>query len=340
MGSNSELSRVIPHFPVEALDHEVNLQGKNGDPRKAKYTVHLFWQARQFWNPTREGRSPRLVVDLLADQNLFAHQVIEQAEVANEITKGKTVKPRNRRYEARQHMVTEHTMTVMAGVVALGQIAQEAELLGSQDILDLLVAAELHDFNKPREAQLVSESLNDPNKGYGQEGYDQAGKESKALLEKLRVPEKIIELTQSVGHTSCPEIDKKLVFSPITPELLKKLILHYVDDIVINPNIIDPTVDKDGSNALDRRCSQNENNPRYANYNNAWINDPRRLINNETAFEMQRRVGHKVEEFLSFTLGVNNPSRLPQIINNRIQKNMQEVWDQKPLDLKHLRLQI
>ena len=101
------------------------------------------------------------------------------------------------------------------------------------------------------------------------------------------------------------------------------------DDIVTNPNIIDPsiTTDEKGNalNALDRRCIQNENNPVYKNFNQAWKTDPRNKTG-ETAFEMQRRVGHLVEGKLAELADVENPLTLPEVIHKQMQNDILEHW--------------
>jgi hypothetical protein len=231
----------------------------------------------------------------------------------------------------RKHMAPEHMITVMTGCKALG------ELLGleEQDIRDLVLIGAVHDVNKDIEFKLVRAGINDPAAGYGQKGYDLAGDISEQKLRFAGVPEEIVEAHDKTGHASCPEVEKLLqdtVDKVLSPADVKALVLHYVDDIVTNPNIIDPALTEDDSgnrlNALDRRCIQNEHNATYKNFNIAWQTDPRN-VTGETAFVMQRRVGHLVEARLASLAGVEDPLTLPAVIYAKMQKEIQEYWDKR-----------
>jgi hypothetical protein len=328
---NRELPRVMPEFSTESLSEPVNLLEKNNDPRKTAYVTELFLSARQSWQDST--RVP-MVFELYATVDLLDHEVISPDRVEDAIQKGRTVKPRRGNYEARTHMASEHMLTVMAGTRALSDMAKEQGLLDEGDAQDIIAAAALHDLFKSREVQLVRAAIDDPNAGFGQAGYDQAGEEHRERLEQIGVKKDIIALSQEAGHTACPPLEHELSMTQgdLSVELLKRLILHYVDDIVTNPNIIDPTIttDENGTklNALDRRCLQNEKNQNYVRFNQAWTQDPRNNTG-ETAFVMQRRVGHLVEAAIANSLGIDDPLTLPQVISDRMQQNIQQHWDAK-----------
>ncbi len=166
-----------------------------------------------------------------------------------------------------------------------------------------------------------------------QASYDLAGDINELRLQEKSVSSNILKIQKMVGHSSCPEIENLIdSFDKLSntqkQQALQIFILHYLDDLVTNPNIIDPqiTTDSEGNrlNALDRRCLQNENNPKYQEYNLSWATDSLNTTG-ETAFSMQRRVGHKVEIFLANLLGVDDPLILPSLIDQRIKENITKI---------------
>ena len=296
------LPHITPKFESFSLSYPVNLLERDGDPRKAAYTVRTLMGIREYWHEIN-GRSPS-IARLFQAEGLMEHKVVPAEDVSKAVNGGNSVKPRGDHYETRIHMAPEHLVTVIMGVEALTDIAQEQGFLDDNDRRTLLLAAALHDVNKDIEFTLTRMTINDETAGYGQAGYDLAGRISTQKLRFARVPEEVIDLHQVVGHTSCPDMEQQLTQAngTIEPSLLRQLIMHYVDDIVINPNIINPSIttdeEKNRLNALDRRCIQNENNQTYKKYNQAWLTDQRNKTG-ETAFTMQRRVGHLEENLIA-----------------------------------------
>lgn len=182
----------------------------------------------------------------------------------------------------------------------------------------------------------ISQLSLDMSKGVrGQAAYDLAGDINELRLKENGVSDKVIKLQKMVGHTSCPETERIVDLFNILGEgdrkrALQILVLHYLDDIVTNPNIIDTSITKsihdEKLNALDRRCIQNENNEKYNEYNQVWKDDLRNNTS-ETAFGMQRRVGHKIEKLLADLLGITDPLNLPGIIEKKIRSNIQDNWN-------------
>lgn len=163
-----------------------------------------------------------------------------------------------------------------------------------------------------------------------QAAYDLAGEINELRLKEKNISPDLLKMQKMVGHASCPEVEKMVdSFNKLDSEKKRQAIqifvIHYLDDIVTNPNIIDPAITEsvDGKklNALDRRCIQNENNSKYQEYNLDWKLDPRNKTG-ETAFAMQRRVGHKVEKLLAGILGLEDPLLLPSLIDNKIKDNI------------------
>lgn len=167
-----------------------------------------------------------------------------------------------------------------------------------------------------------------------QVAYDLAGDINELRLKEKRVRPDLLKIQKMVGHTSCPETEE-IVDSFDTlkdadrQRAIQILVMHYIDDVVTNPNIIDPAITEANGerlNALDRRCIQNENNSKYTEYDQAWQQDPRNKTG-ETAFVMQRRVGHKVEKVLADLLGINDPLTMPEVIDSRIRSNIENNWN-------------
>lgn len=168
---------------------------------------------------------------------------------------------------------------------------------------------------------------NDPG-ARGLAAYDLAGEINVAMLLHLDIPAEVVDIQKMIGHTACVDIEKVLKDTTSTGQLnrlfILQLIMHYADDIVTAneyaPNVIVSGV-RDGKNALDFRCIQNMNNPKYSQFNNAWLGDSRGN-GLETAYELQRRVGHMVEARLSAMLGVDDPLSLPDFVNSEVRKRM------------------
>jgi hypothetical protein len=334
------MSENISHtitFQAEKLEKPINLMDRNGDPRKSAYVSGLLHHTREYWHTlsSQKGRmyTPN-IVRMWQAEGLMEKERIPQEQVEQERTKGKSVIFRREGFEARKHMAPEHMVTVMAGVEALADLAMSKHIYSVDYKRDSVLAAGLHDLNKDIEFRATRMTLTEEQHGYGQAGYDLAGNVSQQKLKIAGVPDRVIEWHQVVGHTSCPDIEKLVDtykdIRNLPKDVLSKFMLHYVDDIVTNPNVIDPTITEDeyGNrlNALDRRCFQNENNPIYKNYNLAWQKDPRNQTG-ETAFGRQRRVGHLVEDVLAKSLRIEDPLTLPQVISVKIQENIQDVWD-------------
>ncbi len=161
--------------------------------------------------------------------------------------------------------------------------------------------------------------------------FDLAASVGRRCLIEKGIDLDVADIQRMVAFNTCPQIEELINgFDQLESEERKKAILifimHYMDDIVVNPNIIDTTITMSSEgerlNALDRRMQQNDTNPRYDNFNYGW-----KEIYGETAFQTQRRVGHMVEAKLAKLLGVDDSLTLPSAIDAKIQKNIQENWD-------------
>lgn len=348
----------------ENLPERVDLQKKDGDPRKTAYFVDNLMNYHR-------------VVQIWKDFGALEKVTFtDDKKAQSDAEKGISVKLRKETWEERKHMAPEHCLTVEAGCRVLGQVLEEKGLIDGFDLKMLSSVALIHDAGKFLEFNLVSMALIDnPDKekmldfiksqyglyyldseaqkdmnnaveeivNCGQSGmrgliaYDLASRINGRRLITARVNEGLVEIQAQVGHSSCPEME--ILLNEFegkvghTKQLaVVKLVIHYVDDIVTNPNIIDPRIDvlPDGSrqNALDRRCEQNEKNAKYKDYNLAWPEYSKRG-NGETAFQMQKRVGKMVEAKLAELLGIEDPLTLPAIINQKIEKNILDFASKK-----------
>ena len=339
----------LKKMPIDQLDEGVDLQRKDGDPRKTAYIVSIL---RQSPNIIKEWQKIGLMKPIL----------VANEKVEKDMVDGHSVKLRGTKedlhYERRKHMAPEHMVTVTLGVIALGDLLVGKGIIENGDQGILAEAALSHDLNKQNEywyAKLAQEcsSLNEMkekvegqglsisddqlNKIWSKEtkgerglaAYDVAGDGVEDILRKAGVSESAIIIQNMVAHHSCPDIEILLEQDSFSRLDILKLVMHYLDDIVVNPNQIDPTIttsDRMRKNVLSRRMDQNRNNPGYFDYNEAWRKYSDR---NETAFDMQERVGKMVEQKLAELLNIDDPLTLPSLINQRIERNILDFTSKK-----------
>lgn len=169
-----------------------------------------------------------------------------------------------------------------------------AEKLGlSEETRNTLrVAALLHDVHKRKEIEKARKE--------GPSGFDESAKEQSLWLKSLNYSREVIDLTESVGHTSFKEFIENFDSIPIA-----KKIMHYVDDIVLNSDIV----------PLNIRVNALEENPRYKELNEQG----RLVLGGRTYSEVQREISQKIEQEFAPKLGVENPSDIPAFIKKCIE---------------------
>lgn len=330
----------------------VDLQNKDGDSRKTAYVVSIL---HQFPNIIKAWKG----IGLLKRVDIHDKKIAEkEADSGNSVKlRGKDhwVK---RKHMAPEHMVTVTTgavalvdLLVEKGVLEDGSQKVIAEAGFSHDLgkekeywyAKLAQECDSSEQMKSRIKELgltisdeqLSTIWDKESKGErGLVAYDVAGDGIGDILRSAGVSLEAITIQNMVAHHSCPRIEQYLenyddwigdnggehVVSK--RERILSFVMHYLDDIVINPNKIDPEITKVGDtrkNVLSRRMDQNRKNPGYADYNDAWKKHSDR---GETAFDMQERVGQMVESKLAEMLGVNDPLTLPALINERVEKNI------------------
>lgn len=181
-----------------------------------------------------------------------------------------------------------------------------ADALGlpSTERTQLRDAAALHDVFKRREKELMEKM--------GPSGYDVGQEEEAKFLKERGYSEEIIRLARSVGHSSLFPMIK----DPKAPQLkvredidLSTLIIHYIDDITLNSDLV----------PLNQRIDYLEKNPRYTETNEQG----RAVFAGRAYFEVQREVSRQIEERFARILGVEPPEKLPEWIKTKIAERIE-----------------
>jgi hypothetical protein len=162
-----------------------------------------------------------------------------------------------------------------------------AEILGTElqlsDCDTLVRAAILHDWFKRHEREAV--------KIGGATQYDKAAIENGLKLQSANYSERIIELTQSVGHTSLMKI--------MTSDDFTARLMHYIDDITYNNNVV----------VIDERMDNLESADRYKELNESGRN----IFSGRTYFQIQRSLAHKIEQDIAIKLNIKDQDVVPLV---------------------------
>lgn len=168
-----------------------------------------------------------------------------------------------------------------------------AEKLGlsNLDRKKLRTAALLHDVFKKKEKERIVQK--------GQAGYVESIASQLEFLRQEGYSEDVVRLTEDVGSESLKDFSENFDSIP----LIRK-IMHYVDDITLNNEIV----------PLDVRIDALETNPRYKELNEQG----RSVFGGKTYFEVQREISKRIEKEFAPKLGVENPSDIPAFIKKCI----------------------
>lgn len=183
--------------------------------------------------------------------------------------------------------VIEHELVEAEAVDVLG----EKLGLSDEERQNLRTAALLHDVFKRREIEKARKE--------GPQSFDESAVEQVEWIRSLGYPEEIIELIESVAHTSFEKFDKD--FNTISTA---RKIIHYVDDITLGNNIV----------SLNERIASLEANHEYRKLNERG----KEVFNGKTYFEVQREISKKIEAEFAPRLGVSDPAAIPEYIKNCI----------------------
>lgn len=213
--------------------------------------------------------------------------------------------------------VTRHCLLETARVSIL------AELLGLSPAItqDLQLAAAAHDFFKRGEKKIAIA------RGLNGENYGLAGRGSTRALQHAGFPERVVRLSNAVGHTTIAETKVFLQKPTLADDDIAHLVMHYVDDYTVDDKPVTPAAEELGRviNDLDRRMDKNNANPRYQKMNEEGFREF-----GELSYEAQRETGHAVERRLAALLQeraeiVIDPLTLPEFIDGELQKKIAAV---------------
>ena len=167
-----------------------------------------------------------------------------------------------------------------------------AEKLGisHKERKNLRIAALLHDVYKRKEIERAREG--------GASSFDSSAEDQANWIKSLGYSEDVVELVQSVGHTSLEEFSRDFDTIPTV-----RKIIHYADDITSGSEVV----------PLDERISQLERKPEYKE-----LNESGRAIFGKTYSEVQREVSKRIEEEFASRLGVSDPTTIPKFVKNCI----------------------
>lgn len=196
--------------------------------------------------------------------------------------------------------VVEHELVEAEAADVLAEVLN----LSSTDRQNVYTACSVHDLEKRRETELIRK--------VGPSGYELSQQEQADLLRSRGYSEEVIKLTQSVGGMFLPAMLKnsKSPKLEIKDDLsLPTMIVHYVDDITLNNDIV----------PLRERIDYLESNPRYKEANEQG----RALFGGRTYTQVEWEVGRLLEEKLAQMLGVKPSSRLPNFIKTKIQERIE-----------------
>jgi hypothetical protein len=165
-----------------------------------------------------------------------------------------------------------------------GEIATVlSSLLGLKEgATEILVkSAILHDWFKRKERDMAASNPL---------AYEEAEKHSIEGLKALGYSDHIIDVAHSVGSFSLKEIQ-------ITNSILKRA-MHWIDDVTHGDELVE----------LDYRIDLLESAERYKELNQTGI-----AIYGKTLFQMQREIGHEIQEELELLCGVKKGSLVSEI---------------------------
>lgn len=185
--------------------------------------------------------------------------------------------------------------------------------LSEEETKNLILAAVLHDVGKKIEIKALKESDGTL------DTYDRIQDKIKSELIGY-ISSNVGEINSSIAHEGFfKDIIEILSKGELTERDISKIVMHYIDDYTIGSEwVVDAS---EGKNDLDRRVEKNEANKNYVKINL----DGKRYFGGKTTYEMQREIGHAVEERLVKIMreksGVEiDPVLLPEFIDKKIRE--------------------
>lgn len=201
--------------------------------------------------------------------------------------------------------------------------AEVADVLGEatgcsvKDRGDLFTAGLVHDVGKRLQIRLIKQK--------GDEGQLEAFSIQSQKMKEHGISPRAIALTESVGHTSLVNFleDPTVIELKLCDDLdLPTLIIHYADDITRNNDLV----------TIDERIDALEN--RQPPYPEATLGGD--IFGNRTYYQVQRIVGHLVENKLAEIIGIE-PSKMLEFIRSRIRERIRLPREMEQVTITSLR---
>lgn len=171
--------------------------------------------------------------------------------------------------------VYEHCLKEAEIAELLGQMLYDLNVINLEDKINLIKAAILHDWYKRFEIERV--------KTDGIRAHYETENESKELLKKLNISDRIIEIAHSVGSTELLEVENY--------DIVRKT-MHFIDDICDGNVIVE----------IDERIKKLEK--RYPELNESG----RLLYEGKTMLEKQKEIGKNTQNELEQVLKIDRDS--------------------------------
>ncbi len=179
-----------------------------------------------------------------------------------------------------------------------------------QDRKDLFTAGLVHDVGKRLQMGLIKQK--------GDEGQLEAFRIQSQKMAEHGVSPRAIALTEACGHTSLV----KFLKNPAAKDLelrddldVPTLIIHYADDITRNTDLV----------TIDERMDALEN--RQPPYPEATLGGD--IFGGRTYYEVQRIVGHLVENKLTEIIGIA-PQQMQEFIRSQINERIRSYNEPTP----------
>jgi hypothetical protein len=213
--------------------------------------------------------------------------------------------------------VSEHCIVEVARVEELAELLR----VPPETRRELATAAALHDFHKRRDIEYTRAH------GKNWAAFEAIEEQSKTAMRSAGVPERILEIAQSVAHTSLSRTQELLAKEKLSDHEVACLVMHYVDDYTSGASWAVPALRKeDGTivNALDKRMERNMQNKDYQ----LLDQEGRDHFGGRTTFEAQRDIGVEVEKRLADMLSQKtgegwDPKTIPEKIDALIKKRIE-----------------
>ncbi len=211
--------------------------------------------------------------------------------------------------------VTEHCLVEAARAREFGEILGFAPDLAE----DMITAAAIHDMFKLNEKKIVSA------RGLGWDAFEEVNRQLVKVMRESGYSDRVIWFAGAVGHGSLLDTQSIMEQTDLSPDEEAFLVMHYIDDYTVGSDWAEPPKEIDGKRIsnFDVRMDMNEANERY----NKLDQDGRTLFEGRSTFEVQRELGHAVEDRLASMVSERThtsitPDMLPVFIDDQVRQRI------------------